>query len=198
MRVRSPPRARASSWPFDQVKGAPNVVPNGHLSAGEERDLFEHYGFAWDARGYGVGERFDSEYDVATQPTPSESEVAETTRSEEQLRVGTEKVASGKARLRKYVVTEQQNVTVPLTREEVRVEREPVTNGEADDIGDDKAEVTTYAERPVVSTEKVAKEKVRLVKEAVTDDETVSGEVRKEQIEVEGDVQDTTKTVARK
>ncbi len=37
----------------DQVEDSPNVAPNGHLSAGEERDLFEHYGFAWDARGYG-------------------------------------------------------------------------------------------------------------------------------------------------
>jgi stress response protein YsnF len=113
---------------------------------------------SWDTSSYGVGERFDSEYDVATQPKRTEeSEVAETTRSEEQLHVGTDKVATGKARLRKYVVTEHQNVTVPVTRGEVRVEREPITNGEADDIGDHEAEVTTYAERPVVSTEKVAK-----------------------------------------
>jgi stress response protein YsnF len=69
----------------------------------------------------------------------------------------------------------------------VRVEREPTTNGEADDIGDDEAELTTYAERPVVSTEKVAKEKVPLVKETVTDDETVSGDVRKEQVDVDID-----------
>jgi uncharacterized protein (TIGR02271 family) len=165
----------------DQVKDAPNATPNGLLTADEERDLFDHYGLAWDAPGYGVGERFDSEYEVARQP----SEIAETTRSEEQLRVGTETVATGKARLRKYVVTEHQTVTVPVTREEVRVEREPITNGEADDIGDDEAEVTTYAERPVVSTEKVAKEKVRLVKETVADEETVSGDVRKEQVEVD-------------
>ena len=78
-------------------------------------------------------------------------------------------------------------MTVPVTREEVRVEREPITNGEADDIGDDEAEVTTYAERPVVSTEKVAKEKVRLVKDTVADDETVSGDVRKEQVDVDMD-----------
>ena len=54
-------------------------------------------------------------------------------------------------------------------------------------IGDDEAELTTYAERPVVSTEKVAKEKVRLVKDTVADDETVSGEVRKEQVDVDVD-----------
>ena len=76
---------------------------------------------------------------------------------------------------------------MPVTREEVRVEREPITNGEAGDIGDDEVEMTTYAERPVVSTEKVAKEKVRLVKDTIADDETVSGEVRKEQVDVDMD-----------
>ena len=78
-------------------------------------------------------------------------------------------------------------MTVPVTREEVRVEREPITSAEAAEIGDDEAEVTTYAERPVVTTEKVAKEKVRLVKDTVADEETVSGDVRKEQVDVEVD-----------
>jgi uncharacterized protein (TIGR02271 family) len=173
----------------DAVRDAPNVKPNGYLTSDEERDLFDHYGFAWDARRYGSdAPRFDADYDVATSPMFAEpSEVAEMTRSEEQLRVGTEKVATGKARLRKYVVTEHQTVTVPVTREEVRVEREPITNAEAAEIGDDEAEVTTYAERPVVSTEKVAKEKVRLVKETVAYEETVSGDVRKEQVDVDVD-----------
>ena len=174
------------SYTKDQVKDAPNIdLEEASLTAGEAQRLFDHYGFASDARRYGDDERFDRDYTVETDRM--RSDVAETTRSEEQLRVGTEKVATGKARLRKYVVTEHQNVTVPVTREEVRVEREPITNGEADDIGDDEAEVTTYAERPVVSTEKVAKEKVRLVKDTVVDDETVSGDVRKEQVEVNVD-----------
>ena len=85
-------------------------------------------------------------------------------------------------------------MTLPVTREEVRVEREPITNGEADDIGGDEADVTIYAERPVVSTETVAKEKVRLVKDTVVDDETVSGDVRKEQVEV--DVETTRRSAA--
>jgi len=179
----------------DEVKDAPNVDPySGSLIADDERLLFTHYGFDYDARRYGAGARFDRDYAVDADRIPSSdrsssdrSDVAETTRSEEQLRVDTEKVATGTARLRKYVVTEQQNITVPVTREEVRVEREPITNGEAGDIGDDEAEVTTYAERPVVTTEKVAKEKVRLVKDTVADDETVSGEVRKERVDVDVD-----------
>ena len=77
----------------------------------------------------------------------TESDVAETTRSEEQLRVGTEKVATGKARLRKYVVTEQQNIQVPVPKEVARVVREPAT-GRGGDIGDDEAEITLSASGP--------------------------------------------------
>jgi uncharacterized protein (TIGR02271 family) len=174
----------------DQVKDAPNVDPySGSLETDDEQALFSHYGFAYDAGRYGDDARFDRDYTVDADRLrdTDRSDVAETTRSEEQLRVGTETIATGKARLRKYVVTEQQTITVPVTREEVRVEREPITDAEAGEIGDDEAEVTTYAERPVVTTEKVAKEKVRLVKDSVTDDETVSGEVRKEQVDVDVD-----------
>ena len=114
------------------------------------------------------------------------------TRSEEQLRVGTERREVGRARLRKYVVTENVTQTVPVSREEVRVEREPITDanrGDAYDgpaISEEEHEVTLHAERPVVEKEAVPVERVRLDKETVTANETVSGEVRKEEIEVEG------------
>jgi uncharacterized protein (TIGR02271 family) len=113
------------------------------------------------------------------------------TRSEEQLRVGTETREAGRARLRKHVVTEHQQVTVPVSREEVTLEREPITDanrGEAYDgpgISEEEHEVTLHAERPVVDTEAVAVERVKLGKETVTDHETVGGEVRKEEIELD-------------
>ena len=113
------------------------------------------------------------------------------TRSEENLRVGTETVQTGRARLRKHVVTENQQVTVPVTREEVTLEREPITEtnrGEAYDgpaISEEEHEVTLHAERPVVDVEAVAVERVRLGKETVTEQETVGGEVRKEEIELD-------------
>jgi uncharacterized protein (TIGR02271 family) len=52
--------------------------------------------------------------------------------SEEELRVGTETRERGRVRLRKYVTNETQQVTVPVQREEVRVEREPVTDANLD------------------------------------------------------------------
>jgi uncharacterized protein (TIGR02271 family) len=115
------------------------------------------------------------------------------TRSEEKLRVGTETQAVGKARLRKHVVTEHEQVTVPVSREEVTVEREPITEanrGAAYDgpaISEEEHEVTLHAERPVVDTEAVAVERVKLGTQTVTEQETVGGEVRKEQIEVDDD-----------
>lgn len=115
------------------------------------------------------------------------------TRSEEQLHVGTEKVQTGRARLRKYVVTEQQNVTVPVTREEVRVEREPITDAnvgqamDGPDISDEEHEVVLTEERPVVQKETVPVERVRLEKDTVTENENISSDVRKEQIEYRED-----------
>ena len=113
------------------------------------------------------------------------------TRSEEELRVDKERQQTGKVRLRKYVVTEQQNIQVPVQKEVARVVREPAT-GRGGEIGDAEAEITLSEERAVVTKETVPKERVRLEKDVVQDTETVSGEVRKEQIEVEGDVEDTT------
>jgi uncharacterized protein (TIGR02271 family) len=113
------------------------------------------------------------------------------TRSEERVNVGTESVAAGKARLRKYVVTENVTQTVPVRREEVRLEREPITEGnrgaalDGPDISEEEHEVTLNEERVVVDKEAVPVERVRLDTETVTDEQQVSEEVRKEQIDVD-------------
>ena len=111
------------------------------------------------------------------------------TRSEERLHVGTETVPAGRARLRKYVVTENVTQTVPVSHEEVRVEREPITEANVDaamsgpDISEEEHEVTLRAERPVVAKEAVPVERVRLSTETVTEEHEVNEQVRKEQIE---------------
>ncbi|MEV4349146.1 PRC and DUF2382 domain-containing protein [Actinoplanes sp. NPDC049596] len=106
------------------------------------------------------------------------------TRSEERLFTGVRREPVTKVRLRKHLVTEERQVTVPVTREEVRLERVPV---DAPDLPDDSGDPTTlYAERPVVTTEKVPVERVRLSKQTVRDEETITAPVRKEQIEYEG------------
>jgi uncharacterized protein (TIGR02271 family) len=112
-------------------------------------------------------------------------------RHEEQLHVGKERQETGRARLRKYVVTENESVDVPLEREEVRVERTPLSGTEATagTIGEEDVDVTLHEERPVVAKETVGVEKVGLEKETVRDTERVDADVRKEQVEVETDAE---------
>ncbi|WP_328498124.1 PRC and DUF2382 domain-containing protein [Streptomyces sp. NBC_00414] len=204
------------------VKDAPNVdVDNGgHLSESEEVRLYEHYGIAWDdawqqanqpggegwAHSGTAGAAGAAGTAAAVGSTGRDMGVSEETamtRSEEQMHVGTERYESGRARLRKYVVTEEVQQTVPLRHEEVRVVREPITDanrGDAmtgTDISEAEREVTLHAERPVVETEAVPVERVRLSTEELTEEETVTGQVRKEQIAVEG-VEDDEKSHPRR
>ena len=113
------------------------------------------------------------------------------TRSEEELAVGTQRRETGRARLRKYVVTEEVQQTVPVQREEVRIEREPITDANVDEatsgaeISEEEHEVVLHAEEPVAEKRVVPKERVRLDKDVETEERTVSEEVRKEQIDVD-------------
>ena len=113
------------------------------------------------------------------------------TRSEEELRVGTTEREAGRVRLKKYVVEDQVTETVPVRREEVRVEREPITDANVDDatdgpaISEEEHEVTLRAEEPVVEKRTVPKERVRLEKDVETDEREVSETVRSERIDVD-------------
>jgi uncharacterized protein (TIGR02271 family) len=110
------------------------------------------------------------------------------TRSEEELEVGTRQVPRGQAGVRKRVETEQQHRTVPVEREELRVQREPIPAGE--DHGDaevsaDERTIELREEQPVVDKRVVPKERIRIGKEVVRDQEQVSEPVHKEQVEVD-------------
>jgi uncharacterized protein (TIGR02271 family) len=198
--------------PFDkgQLKDAPHHDPGRELSPSDEADLYRHYGIDYTS-GTATGHAGDATStgettargDTTTADTGRAGTVGRDTsgpttddamtRSEEQLRVGTEARETGRARLRKHVVTENQQVQVPVSREEVRVEREPITDanrGEATSgpaISEEEHEVTIHEERPVVDKEAVPVERVKLDTETVTEQQQVGGEVRKEEIEVDAD-----------
>jgi uncharacterized protein (TIGR02271 family) len=179
------------------IKDAPNMDPDGHLSEQEEQELWRHYGLEYggEYQAAGTTDRttVDDDRDTVGRDTSGPTTDEAMTRSEEELQVGTQSRERGRARLRKYVTTEQQTVTVPVQREEVRVEREPITDANLEAatsgpaISEEEHEVTLREEVPVVEKRAVAKERVRLDTETVTDERQVSEEVRKEQIEVEGD-----------
>jgi uncharacterized protein (TIGR02271 family) len=174
----------------DFVKGAPNIDAGGELSQSQEAELYRYYGIEYSEAtsdsGLPGGEAGGR--DTATRTDDA------MTRSEEELRVGTTQREKGRARLKKYVVTEQVQQTVPVQREEVRIEREPITDANVDranagpDISDEEHEVVLHEEEPVVEKRAVPKERVRLSKETVTDETHVTDEVRKEHIEQEGDI----------
>jgi uncharacterized protein (TIGR02271 family) len=185
--------------PFDkdQVEDAPRIDPEGAPSQREEATLYAHYGMAYSAHGSDsrlaegpaapdLGDR--SRAPVGRDPGTTDDAM---TRSEEELRVGAARRERGRARLRKYVVTEHVQKTVPVRREEVRVEREPITEDNVDqavsgpEISDEEHEVVLHEEVPVVEKRVVPKERLRLRKETVTEEAQVSEEVRKERIEAE-------------
>lgn len=208
----------------DTVSGAPQVADDGHLSEQQTVELYRYYGLApagddtedtsrtdevTQDRGTGSG----VEAPAGTADRGGSAPTADTamTRSEERLTVSTEQVVAGTVRLRKYVVTEIQTVEVPVRREEVRLVREPISDTDRGAVSDgtdfddpefdvsglteDGPAIVLHAERPVVTTETVPVERVRLDKQTVTDTETVTGEVRKEKIELDdptGTAQDTT------
>jgi uncharacterized protein (TIGR02271 family) len=154
-----------------QVKDAPSIDSGGELSPQEERELYRHYGLDDSESG-------DGDADAMT-------------RSEEELRVGTTQRESGRVRLRKFVETEEVEQTVPVQREEVRVEREPITDDNRDaalsgpDISEEEHEVVLHEEEVVAEKQTVPKERIRLEKDEVTDERQVSDTLRKEQIDVD-------------
>ncbi|WP_369139033.1 DUF2382 domain-containing protein [Modestobacter versicolor] len=190
-----------------KVKDAPRVdADSGHLSPAEEEELYRYYGIGTGTAGYtdtdtttGTAGFVDTDRDGTNRhgtvghDTSGPTTDNAMTRSEEQLRVGTQQVEAGRARLRKYVVTENVTTTVPVSHEEVRIEREPITDaniGNALDgpaISEEEHEVVLHAERPVVAKEAVPVERVRLDTQTVTEQETVTETVRKEQIEADTD-----------
>jgi uncharacterized protein (TIGR02271 family) len=181
----------------DEVKEAPRVDPDGRITPTEEQRLYAHYGlssrgvYTSDSEKAGVSGTRD--YGTRGYDTSSPTTDDAMARSEERLKVGTRKEEAGQAQLRKYVMTENVTQTVPVSREKVRVEREPITDenvgaaGSGPDISEEEHEVVLHQERPVVEKEAVPVERVRLGTETVTDQQTVSEDVRKEQIDTDLD-----------
>lgn len=176
--------------PYDKatVKDAPHHDVDAELTPQEEQDLYSYYGLTHAGR---TTDRTDGDYARTAGADTGEGYI---TRSEEQLRVGTRQVEAGRARLRKFVVTEQQTVTVPVSHEEVTVVREPIAAGEVTDavIGDDVVEVVLTEDQVVVDKQAVAVEKVKLGTQIVTEEQQVTEAVRKEQVELDTDGVTTT------
>jgi uncharacterized protein (TIGR02271 family) len=180
------------SFDKETIKDAPSIEPEGELTQEEEARLYSHYGldYSEEQSDSGLPEGGAARETVGEDTSGPTTDDA-MTRSEEEVSVGTTRRESGRARLRKYVVTEEVQQTVPVQREEVRIEREPITDGNVDqaldgpEISEEEHEVVLHEEEPVVEKRTVPKERVRLDKEVVTDEAQVSEQVRKERIDTD-------------
>jgi uncharacterized protein (TIGR02271 family) len=111
-------------------------------------------------------------------------------RSEEELRAGTREREAGAMKVRKRVRTDREQIEVPTKHEEVSVERVPVEGEATEaQIGEDEVTVPVTEEEVVVDKRAVAKEEVRLRKDVVEDTEVVEEDVRREEVEVEDDTE---------
>ena len=184
------------AWPKSVVKDAPRAEADGALSHDEEDALYAHYDLTTTAST------------TPTEPRPAPAPTDRTagaghdtsgpdtdaamTRSEEELRVGTQRRETGTARLRKWVETENVTVTVPVEREKARLVTEPITGANRDaamaggDLTEQEHEVVLSEEVVDVQKQVVPKERVRLETETETENVPVNEEVRKEHIEFEG------------
>jgi len=224
------------AYPKSRISEAPSVGSDGHLTPEEEERLYDFYEVADPA----PAERADTSPTSTATATPTSAASSGSTgtaddamtRSEERLHVDTTAQVSGRARMRKYVVTEEVQVTVPVRREKVVLETDPGEPGPAADQrplsttpnasaepapgtgapstgpttghdlsardslaradgtdNTDEAEMILYEERPVVTTETVPAQRVRLGTTEEIVEETVTEDVRTERVQLDDDTQ---------
>lgn len=187
--------------PFDKdaIKNAPHHDPDAAISPTDEDELYRHYGVTGGTpatsgspeQSIADGDRRDraGEPGIEGRDTSGPTTDDAMTRSEEQLTVGTEQREAGKARLRKHIVTENVSTTVPVSHEEVTLQREPITEANRGDamaggnLSEETHEVTLTEQRAVAHKETVPVERVRLGTETVTENQQVEETVRKEVID---------------
>jgi uncharacterized protein (TIGR02271 family) len=204
-----------------KIKDAPRIDADGDLSEQEQDRIFDYYGLGGggtddgtagesgsggptsadaidrdrgsdasngNGNGTGSGVVTGAGHDTSGPDTDDAM-----TRSEERLTVGTQTVQTGRARLRKHIVTEQQQATVPVQHEEVTLEREPITDanvGAATDgpaLSEEEHAVTLSEEQVVADKETVPVERVKLGTETHAEQQQVTEDVSHEEIELDQD-----------
>lgn len=133
------------------------------------------------------GARLDSDYD-----SNLDSERVMELR-EEQLDVRTERMQTGEVQLRKEIITENRTVEVPVTREEIVVERRPLDGEpragslEASDLDSKEIRIPVSEEFVHIDKKVVPREEVRVSKEKITETKPISEDIRREEAQVDSD-----------
>jgi uncharacterized protein (TIGR02271 family) len=164
--------------PFEmkQVKDAPRIESGRAPTVQDEAELYDHY-------GYGNGR---SESHV-----PAGVDGPAVTRSEEELSVNKVRHEAGRVRLRRWVEKEPVEMSVPVLRERARIEREPITEANAaaafsgPALRESVHEEVLYEEQVVTHKQVVPKERVRVARDMVVVERTVTADRSTEWIALE-------------
>lgn len=179
----------------DQIKGAPSYATSDELSPDDESQIYDYFGMQRSTQtsptGYADGSNASRAGTPGTpDPMANDVDVQSLRLAEEELQVGTRQVEAGRVRLRKVVRTEHQEVPVELRREEIEIERVPA--GEASQIPqgafqEQEIEIPLMEEQPVVAKQARVTGEVRVGKDVKTETETVRGETRSEDVDIDRD-----------
>ena len=170
----------------EQVKDSPDIDED-EISQQCEADLAAYYGLGYSQQRSQTGLTEGGKRPSGASRSGDDEQSV--TRSEEELEVGKRPVEAGTARLKKWVETEPVELDVELQREVARVSRERIDQPVGEhDFSEEEVEMPLHREKPVVQKQAVAKERVGLEKDVQTEKQTVRDELKKERVEVEGDV----------
>jgi uncharacterized protein (TIGR02271 family) len=174
----------------ETAKNGPSFDDDREITPEFENEVYSYYGLQQTGSTEERGAYSGTTSGTAMSGTEDVAERDElrVQRTEEELTPGTREVEAGSMRVRKRVRTDREQIEVPTRREEVSVERVPVS-GEATEaeIGEDEVVVPVTEEEVVVGKRAVVKEEVRVRKDVVEDTEVVEEDVRREEIDVEDD-----------
>jgi uncharacterized protein (TIGR02271 family) len=181
----------------ETVKNGPTFDDDREITPEFENEVYFYYGLERPStieqsgtHGAYYAEQSTQTTGVADPTDVSDEDGVRVQRIEEELRVGTRERKAGSIRVRKRVRTDREHIEVPTRHEEVTVER-TLVEGEASEaeIGEDEVVVPVTEEEVVVHKRPVLKEEVRIRKEVVEHTEVVEEDVRREEVEVEGETE---------
>lgn len=184
---------------------SPDNDSDSAMNYGETRDTYNYdnkvnttdAGLAGGAvnNNYNANSEFDADPELDARAVDQDNNLTEEERiqlREERVNVDKENVQTGEVTVEKHVETDRQEFDIPVEREEVVIERNPVDDvpakggfADADDV--DEVRIPVNEERVNVEKENVVTEEVSVRKETHEDVEHVSEEVRREELDVKED-----------
>ncbi|HWI59351.1 MAG TPA: DUF2382 domain-containing protein [Bacillota bacterium] len=172
----------------DDVKNAPSYDPDAELDYAKEQEVSSYYRSKGQRLPESQAERATERTETReTSRTAPSAEEARIPLHEEQMKVGKRQVEVGGVRLRKIIRTETVNQPVELRHEEIVVERVPASERRPGDkaFQGEELYIPLCREEAVVEKETRVREEVRARKTASTERQNVSGQVRREDVQVE-------------